>query len=102
MNNEKLSKITTMFKPTNTQEKIKNENCLQKPMPSLDKLQVSGDNQVRRINSKFQDLIQQQDLPDLAQSENSKTFTKLLVGPTDELNKTGQGLKKDILPQSKS
>ena len=68
MNNEKLRKITTMFKPTNMQEKINNENCLQKPMPSLDKRQVSGDNQVRGINSKFQE----QDLPYLAQSENQK------------------------------
>ena len=93
MNNEKLRKITTMFKPTNMQEKINNENCLQKPMPSLDKRQVSGDNQVRGINSKFQYLIQQQDLPDLAQSENSKTFKKLPGNPADELNKKGQSLK---------
>ena len=42
MNNEKLSKITTTFKPTNMQEKTNNENFLQKPMPSLDKRQVSG------------------------------------------------------------
>ena len=93
MNNEKLSKITTMFKPTNKQEEIKNEYCLKKLMPSLDKMQVLGDNQVRGINSKFQYSIQQQDLPDLAQSENSKTFKKLPGNPADELNKKGQSLK---------
>ena len=82
-----------MFKLRTQQKKIKNENGLQKPMPSLDKLQVSGDNQVRGINSKFQYLIQQQDLPDLAQSENSKTFKKLPGNPADELNKKGQSLK---------
>ena len=67
---------------------------MQKPMPSLDKRQVSGDNQVRGINSKFQYLIQQQYLPELAQSENSKTFKKLPGNPADELNKKGQSINK--------